>query len=277
MIYNLIVYDNDKNVTDVVTFSSVLSFNEQYQSEVTENIVEYGFKISDHIITKSVDISCDAMVSDYSIYDDGLELYWDGEKFVNSNSVNNQQITGKNLTVKQALIDIVQKRKLFSLIITDTVSQGVGFEDTASSLKERSVQSFNNCVMPSLVFPVREGTYGVLFASFTIKQIRVAKTLTSSIDKNTIPLVEPIRQQTSNPDSKKDSNGNDIGDKDGADSEYSNRKYGDNKTICAQNRLRRELFVQKINSDSEEKRKSAKESLESINSSAERYGCWGNV
>jgi hypothetical protein len=275
MIYNLIVYDNDKNVTDIVTFSSVLSFNEQYQSEVTENIVEYGFKISDHIITKSVDISCDAMVSDYSIYDDGLELYWDGEKFTNSNAVNGQQSTGKNLTVKQALIDIVQKRKLFTLIITDTVSQGVGLEDTASSLKERAVQSFNNCVMPTLGFPVKEGTYGVLFASFSIKQVRVAKTVTSSIDKNSIPLVEPIRQQSTNPDSKKDANGNDIGDKDGADSE-SKRKYGDNKEICQVINDRKKAFIKKITSDSFDLREEAKSDLGSINADTERFGCWGN-
>lgn len=198
MIYNIIVYDNSSNVTDVISFSSVTQFNESYQSEVTENTVEYGFKISDHIVTKSPEISIEGVVSDYSIYNDGLELYWNGSSFVNAISENGDSVAGNFWNVKQALIDLVQKRRLFTLILTESFVSNDNKSETAKSLDSIKIQKFVNCVMPNLTFPTKTGVYGALFVNLSVRQIRVARTVMEDFDKNSLQLVTPVVMTTKN-------------------------------------------------------------------------------
>lgn len=198
MIYNIIVYDNSGNVTDVISFSSVTQFNESYQSEVTENTVEYGFKIADHIVTKSPEISLEGIVSDYSIYNDALELYWNGDSFVSTMSESGSSVAGNFWNVKQSLIDIVQKRKLFTLILTEDYVDSNLKQDKAELLDTLKIQKFVNCVMPNLTFPVKNGVYGALFVNFSVRQIRIAKTVTEDVDKNSLKLLTSKKMTVQN-------------------------------------------------------------------------------
>lgn len=212
MIYNLIVKDSAGEVTDIISFSSVTSFNESYSSEVTENTVEYGFKISDHIITKSPEITVEGLISDYSIYDDNAELYWDEDRFVCTNGLNGSENLGGYLTAKQALIDIVQKRKLFTVIATEFFVDTSNKKEANDNLNSVFVSRYTNCVMPSLSFPIKNGVSGATFVNFTAKQIRVAKTKVEDIDTKTVKFVEPKKAVSNNPNNPKDANGKSLGD-----------------------------------------------------------------
>lgn len=222
MIYSLIVYDNSKAVTDIITFSTVSSFSEQYQSEITESAVEYGFKIADHIVTKSPEISVEAVLTDYTIYNQGQELFWDGSSFVTPNSVNGISNTGQSFNVKQRIIDIVKKRKLFTLIETEGVmtDSTLSNEENATQLQNFALRKFNNCAMPSLSFPPRNNTTDVVFVSFSVKQLRVAVTSVSNVDKKSIRPVTPVlaKATQTNIQDKVDANGKSIGDKKGKNS-----------------------------------------------------------
>lgn len=212
MIYNLIVKDSAGEVTDIISFSSVTSFNESYSSEVTENTVEYGFKISDHIITKSPEITVEGLISDYSIYDDNAELYWDEDRFVCTNGLNGSENLGFYLTAKQALIDIVQKRKLFTVIATEFFVDTSNKKEANDNLNSVFVSRYTNCVMPSLSFPIKNGVSGATFVNFTAKQIRVAKTKVEDIDTKTVKFVEPKKAVSNDPNKPVDANGKSLGD-----------------------------------------------------------------
>lgn len=225
MIYNIIVKDSDGEVTDIVSFSSVTSFNESYQSEVTENTVEFGFKISDHMITKSPEITVEGVISDYSIYDSGAELYWDEDRFVCSNGLDGSTNLGGYLTAKQALIDIVQKRKLFTIISTEFFVDTSNKKEASDNLNSVFVSKYSNCVMPSLSFPIKNGVSGATFVNFTAKQIRVAKTKVEDIDTKTVKFVEPKKAVSNNPTNPKDANGKSMGDSKGGNSTTKPQKF----------------------------------------------------
>lgn len=225
MIYNIIVKDSDGEVTDIVSFSSVTSFNESYQSEVTENTVEFGFKISDHMITKSPEITVEGVISDYSIYDSGAELYWDEDRFVCSNGLDGSTNLGGYLTAKQALIDIVQKMKLFTIISTEFFVDTSNKKEASDNLNSVFVSKYSNCVMPSLSFPIKNGVSGATFVNFTAKQIRVAKTKVEDIDTKTVKFVEPKKAVSNNPTNPKDANGKSMGDSKGGNKTEKIQKY----------------------------------------------------
>lgn len=268
MIYNIIVHDNSGSVTDVISFSSVTNFNESYSSEVTENTVEFGFKISDHIVTKSPEITVEAMVSDYSIYTDELELYWDGDAFVNTAGIMGVTPNGEYLNAKQALKDIVQKRKLFTIIVSEEYVKLGDNNDIATNLEAIRLDKYTNCVMPSLSFPTRVGVKGVLFVNFTARQIRVAKTVVEDFDTKKLRLVEKVTQST-DPKSGLDKDGKKVGNgKDGKHEDKPLEKVYDEGICRDLDKALKKIVVLKSNKVDAEANESSKVLIEEFNEQA---------
>lgn len=270
MIYNIIVHDNSGSVTDVISFSSVTNFNESYSSEVTENTVEFGFKISDHIVTKSPEITVEAMVSDYSIYTDELELYWDGDAFVNTAGIMGVTPNGEYLNAKQALKDIVQKRKLFTIIVSEEYVKLGDNNDIATNLEAIRLDKYTNCVMPSLSFPARVGVKGVLFVNFTARQIRVAKTVVEDFDTKKLRLVEKVTQST-DPKSGLDKDGKKVGNgKDGKHEDKPLEKVYDEGICSDLDDALKKIEVLTSNKVDAKANESAKDLIKDFNDQARR-------
>lgn len=220
MIYSLVVYDNSLNVTDVISFSAVTSVDESYRAQTTDNVVEYGFVISDHIISSSPELSLDVILSAYSIFSDSLLLEWNGTEFVTTNAVSGASTEDDHLLMKQKLIDIIKKRQLFTLLITKKDSYVA--EPTAKSqdLMNSVVAKFPNCVITALDFNDKANSASAVFAKLTVKQIRVAKTEKFDVDPNTVKWVQKktvastVGATANGASTGKDANGNPI---DGSD------------------------------------------------------------
>lgn len=242
MNYSLIVYNEDREVTDVISFTSVTQFNESYTSEITENIVEYGFSVSDHITTKAPDISLEGMVSDYTIQNADLQLDWNGTDFTTSLEQQGGSQVDYNLAVKRSLISIVKERKVFTLVITRDNNFFGTVDEKSSSMLSSAVDIFTNCLMPLLSFPVKDGVSGAFFFSMSIKQVRVAITSTTNFDASGTPLVVPVVAKAttgtaSTLSGNEDENGKNVGDKDSANTDENSKKRDRAKMIeSAKNR-----------------------------------------
>lgn len=190
MIYSLVVYDNDLKVTDVISFSAVTSADESYKAQTTDNVVEYGFTISDHIITSSPELSLDVILSAYSIFSDSLLLEWNGTEFVTANALSGASTEDDHLVMKNKLIDIIKKRQLFTLLVSKKDSYLAAYEEKAQDLLNSVVGKFPNCVITSLDFSDKANSASAVFAKLTIKQIRVARTEQFNVDPSTVKWVQ---------------------------------------------------------------------------------------
>lgn len=190
MIYSLVVYDNNLNITDVISFSAVTGADESYKAQTTDNVVEYGFTISDHIITQSPEISLDVVLSAYSIFSDSLLLEWNGSEFVTANAESGTSTEDDHLVMKQKLIDIIKKRQLFTLIMSKKDSYLADFTEKAQDLMNSVISKFPNCVITSLDFSDKSNSASAVFAKLTIKQIRVAVTEQFNVDPASVKWVQ---------------------------------------------------------------------------------------
>ena len=209
MIYSLVIYDNDLNVTDVISFSAVTSAKEAYKAQTTDNVVEYGFMISDHIITQSPEITLEVVLSSYSIFSDSLLLEWDGEKFTNANATDGESVEDDHYIMKQKLIDILKKRQLFTLVVSKRDSYLSDFKEKSEDLMASLISKFPNCVITSLDFDSKSNSASAVFASLALKQIRVAVTEQFNVDPSSVKWVQKktVASTTSMSQAGKDSGG----------------------------------------------------------------------
>lgn len=220
MIYSLVVYDNSLNVTDVISFSAVTSVDESYRAQTTDNVVEYGFVISDHIISSSPELALDVVLSAYSIFSDSLLLEWNGTEFVTTNAISGESTEDDHLLMKQKLIDIIKKRQLFTLLVTKKDSYVADPTAKSQDLMNSVVAKFPNCVITALDFNDKANSASAVFAKLTVKQIRVAKTEKFDVDPNTVKWVQKktvastVGATANGASTGKDANGNPI---DGSD------------------------------------------------------------
>lgn len=220
MIYSLVVYDNELNVTDVISFSAVTNVDESYRAQTTDNVVEYGFVISDHIISSSPELGLDVVLSAYSIFSDSLLLEWNGSEFVTANAVSGASTEDDHLLMKQKLIDIIKKRQLFTLIISKKDSYIADYTEKSKDLLNSVVAKFPNCVITALDFNDKANSASAVFAKLTIKQIRVARTEKFDVDPSTVKWVQKktvastVGATSNGASTGKDANGNPI---DGSD------------------------------------------------------------
>lgn len=173
MIYTLIVKNADGQTSSVISFTSVKSFSESLSATTTDNVVEYGFPVSDHMLVSNINFDLDVIVTGFSVFDENLELSWDGSNFI-SNNPDEVGINNFHLTMRKQLKDLILKRMIFSLLITEENSFVQDINSKESQLRKSIVDEYINCVCTSLTLSESEATSGAIFAKLNIKQIRSA-------------------------------------------------------------------------------------------------------
>jgi hypothetical protein len=155
----IILYLDNQNRKNTISFDCITSASETYTSSVTEHPVESGAPISDHIHHKNVSIDIEGVVSDYNISNPSkggvLVSFVDGE-IVGDNSF---PLSPTALIRDQLLF--VRNNKLGCTIL-------VGKSGTDTLLEYR------NCVMTSLRFTDSATTGESVNVNMSFTPIRVA-------------------------------------------------------------------------------------------------------
>lgn len=213
MIYSLITYDNSLQVTGVISFSSVVSGEESYANEVTESTVEQGFKITDHIFSAPFTTSLEVFISSYSIFNESLELFWNGTDFSNTAFDSGADFSSDHLEVKNLLKEVATKRKLFTLVVSKEDSYFSEDQVKADDLLSKAVDAYSNCVLTGLSFPTNSSGSEVVNARLQIRQIKVAKAKVKDISTKSVKMVTPIKASATNGSlaQGKKADGTDIG------------------------------------------------------------------
>lgn len=188
MIYTLLIKNSDGQTSSVISFSSVRSFSESLGATTTDNVVEYGFPVSDHMLVNNIVFDLDVIVTGFSVFNDDLELFWNGTDFV-TNAPEQLAAQNAHLIMRKQLKDLILNRIVFSLLISENNSFITDINAKESQLRKSLVDEYNNCVCTSLVLSDSEATSGAIFAKLNIKQIRAALIKTRELQQG-----ERVRQ-----------------------------------------------------------------------------------
>ena len=188
MIYTLIIKNSDGHTSSVISFSSVRSFSESLGATTTDNVVEYGFPVSDHMLVSNITFDLDVIVTGFSVFDENLELFWNGSDFT-TNSPDQLTTQNAHLLMRKQLKDLILNRIVFSLLITEDNSFVQDINTKEAQLRKSIVDEYINCVCTSLTLSESETTSGAIFAKLNIKQIRSALVKTRELEQG-----ERVRQ-----------------------------------------------------------------------------------
>lgn len=172
MIYTIIIKDKDDNTTSIISFDSVKSASESLSSQTTDNTVEYGFPVSDHILLNNITFDLDVVVSNISLFDENLEISWN--EFTQSFETLGEPTLDSHITMRRELKSLVLGRKVFSLLITEDNSFKQNIQQKEQQLLKSIVDQYDNCVCNSLVMSENEAINGAFYAKLQIKQVKMA-------------------------------------------------------------------------------------------------------
>ena len=121
MIYTL-VRKNDKGVIDaIVSFTSISSMDESWNSTVTSQPIEFGFNVTDNINIENPTYDISGTISSYSLFRGDKEIVWDGEDFTNKTESNPKF----HIDVREQMIRVFSQRKTLTLIESSVMSDNV--------------------------------------------------------------------------------------------------------------------------------------------------------
>lgn len=192
MIYAIVVNNDQGYAESYLTFESISSYSENWTGTVSKSTVESGFPIADHINIENPVFNVSGVLSEYSIFRDDREIYWNGEDFVQALENTSES---SHLIAKDYLIKTTKGGTVITLLeskVNSFLSNGTQrYEKIRSGL----TKEYNNCVITDLSFEVSENTQNSsIRVSMKIEQLNIARTQTTELteqemQKSIIPKV----------------------------------------------------------------------------------------
>ena len=172
MIYTIILKDKDGKSIGIMSFDSVKSASESLSSQTTDNTVEYGFPVSDHILLNNITFDLDVVISNISLFDENLEISWN--ESTQSFETLGQSSSDSHLVMRREMKALVLGRKVFSILVTEENSFKQDGGEREQQLLKSIVDQYDNCVCTSLVMSENEAINGAFYAKLQIKQVKMA-------------------------------------------------------------------------------------------------------
>lgn len=192
MIYTLIVKNDQGKAESYLTFDSVASYSESWSGTVSKSTVESGFPIADHINIENPVFNISGMLSEYSIFKDDREIFWNGEDFVQASENTSES---SHLVAKDSLIKTTKEGTVITLLESKTNSFLSDGAQRYEKILSGKINEYSNCVITDLSFEVSENTQNsAIKVSMKIEQLNIARTETTilseqEMQKEIIPKV----------------------------------------------------------------------------------------
>ena len=179
MIYTIVVKNDQGEAESYLTFESVSSYSENWSGTVSKSTVEYGFPIADHINIENPVFNISGVLSEYSIFKDDREIFWNGEDFVQASENNSDD---SHLVAKDYLIKTTKEGTVITLLESKTnsfLSDGV---QRYEKILSGATKEYDNSVITDLSFEVSENTQNSsIRVSMKIEQLNIARTQTTKL------------------------------------------------------------------------------------------------
>ena len=179
MIYTIVVKNDQGEAESYLTFDSVSSFSESWSGTVSKSTVEYGFPIADHINIENPVFNISGVLSEYSIFKDDREIFWNGEDFVQASENDSE---GSHLVAKDYLIKTTKEGTVITLLESKTNSFLSDGTQRYEKIRSGTTKEYDNSVITDLSFEVSENTQNSsIRVSMKIEQLNIARTETTTL------------------------------------------------------------------------------------------------
>lgn len=179
MIYTIVVKNDQGEAESYLTFDSVSSFSESWSGTVSKSTVEYGFPIADHINIENPVFNIAGVLSEYSIFKDDREIFWNGEDFVQASENDSE---GSHLVAKDYLIKTTKEGTVITLLESKTNSFLSNGAQRYEKIRSGTTKEYDNSVITDLSFEVSENTQNSsIRVSMKIEQLNIARTETTTL------------------------------------------------------------------------------------------------
>lgn len=196
MIYTIIVKNDSGEIEKLISFDSITSFNENLSAQICKNPVEKDFVISDHIVLDNIKYEISGVVSAYSVFDEGLELTWNGSQFVTQSTGNSTGVSDRHIRIENDIKSLILDRKIFSLLRSTGNSFLTDDQEKVTELEKTQVELIENCAITSLSFAQNAGSSSAVFPQMSIEKVQVAVTQTETLaEDEQKPLLKKVPRQ----------------------------------------------------------------------------------
>lgn len=179
MIYTIVVKNDQGEAESYLTFDSVSSYSESWSGTVSKSTVEYGFPIADHINIENPVFNISGVLSEYSIFKDDREIFWNGEDFVQASENDSE---GSHLVAKDYLIKTTKEGTVITLLESKTNSFLSNGSQRYEKIRSGATKEYDNSVITDLSFEVSENTQNSsIRVSMKIEQLNIARTETTTL------------------------------------------------------------------------------------------------
>lgn len=179
MIYTLIVKNDQGKAESYLTFDSVASYSESWSGTVSKSTVESGFPIADHINIENPVFNISGVLSEYSIFKDDREIFWNGEDFIQASENTSES---SHLVAKDSLIKTTKEGTVITLLESRTNSFLSDGAQRYEKIQSGATKEYDNSVITDLSFEVSENTQNSsIRVSMKIEQLNIARTETTTL------------------------------------------------------------------------------------------------
>lgn len=179
MIYTIVVKNDKGGAESYLTFESVSSYSESWTGTVSKSTVEYGFPIADHINIENPVFNISGVLSEYSIFKDDREIFWNGEDFVQASENTSES---SHLIAKDYLIKTTKEGTVITLLESKTNSFLSNGAQRYEKIRSGLTKEYDNSVITDLSFEVSENTQNSsIRVSMKIEQLNIARTQTTTL------------------------------------------------------------------------------------------------
>ena len=196
MMYTLASFKDNK-VTALITFDAITSLEEKWSANVTTQVVEKGFNISDSVTVEPPTYSIRGIVTSYSIFDMRGEITWVNGAFVPRDYKAEEHITSRNklidLISSGGVVTILESKEVY---IDDDID--IAYTQTAVS----KVREIEDCVITSLTLSQPDSASGAIDISLELQRVMLATVDSKALEPDEvqpslIPYYSPATQSGS--------------------------------------------------------------------------------
>ena len=197
MMYTLASFKDNK-VSALITFDAITSLEEKWSANVTTQVVEKGFNISDSVTVEPPTYSIKGIVTSYSIFDMRGEITWVNGAFVPRDYKSEE----RHITSRDQLISLISTGKVVTILESSSVfidsDNDVAYQQTAVS----KIREIDDCVITSLTLSQPDSASGAIDISLELQKVILAnvevKELTpDEVQPTLVPYYAPVTQSGS--------------------------------------------------------------------------------
>lgn len=197
MMYTLASFKDNK-VTALITFDAITSLEEKWSANVTTQVVEKGFNISDSVTVEPPTFSIKGIVTSYSIFDMRGEITWVNGAFV----PRDYKTEERHITSRDKLIDLISSGGVVTILESKEVYIDDNIDIAYTQTAVSKVREIEDCVITSLILSQPDSASGAIDISLELQRVMLATVDSKALEPDEvqpslIPYYSPATQSGS--------------------------------------------------------------------------------